>query len=46
MNTAKFLASLESSAAIGLDELNYDLFWDHLATQDMEDEEVEEQVAE
>jgi hypothetical protein len=45
MNTAEFLASLESSAAVGLDELDYDSFWDHSATQDME-EEVEEVVAE
>lgn len=45
MNTAEFLASLESWAAIGLDELNYDSFWDHSATQDMEDDEAEEQVA-
>ena len=31
--------SLEPSAAVGLDELNYDLFWDHLeVAQDMEQE--------
>ena len=45
MNTAESLASLESWAVIGLDELNYDLLWDHSATQDME-EEAEEVVAE
>lgn len=44
MNRAEFLASLESSAVIGL-ELDYDSFWDHSATQDMEDDEAEEQVA-
>ena len=45
---AEFLALLESSATIGLDDLNYDLFWDHSATQDMEEteEEVQEVVTE
>lgn len=39
MNTVEFLASLESSTAVGLDELNYDSFGDHLeVVQDMEQE--------
>lgn len=48
MNTAEFLASLESSATVGLDDLNYDSFWDHSATQDTDkaEEEVQEVVAE
>ena len=46
MTTVEFLASLESSATVGLDDLNYgDSFFDHSATQDME-EEAKEVVAE
>ncbi|KAE8817022.1 Lysosomal Pro-X carboxypeptidase [Hordeum vulgare] len=52
MNGAEFLGSLESSDAVGLDELNYDSFWDHsAAAQDMEqnvtgeeEEEAEEEA--
>lgn len=41
MNTVEFLASLESSATIGLDELNYDSVWHHSeAAQEMEQEGV------
>src|SRR5436189_30402 len=39
MSTTKFLTSLESSAVVGLDELNYNSYWHHLkAGQDMEQE--------
>ncbi|KAE8812976.1 Lysosomal Pro-X carboxypeptidase [Hordeum vulgare] len=45
MNTAKFLASLQSSSVVGLDELNYDSFWDHsMASQDMGQEVNAEEV--
>ena len=48
MNTTEFLASLESLATVGLDDLNYDSFWGHSATQDAEEDEdeVQEVVAE
>jgi hypothetical protein len=39
MNTATFLASLESSAMMGLDDLNYDSIWDYSeAAEEMEEE--------
>ena len=44
MTTVEFLASLESSATVVLNDLNYgDSFFDHSATQDKE--EAEEVVA-
>ena len=44
MTTAEFLASLESSAIVGLDDRNYsDSFFNHSATQDKE--EADEVVA-
>jgi hypothetical protein len=50
MNTAEFLASLGSSVAMGLDDLNYDSIWDHsevaeeeVAEEEMEEEEVAEE---
>ena len=49
MNTTEFLASLESLATMGLDELNYDSIWHHSdAAHDMKQEELvaEEEEAE
>src|SRR4051794_17587697 len=43
MNMTEFIAPLESSATVGLDNLNYDSFWDHSATQDIEEAEEESQ---
>ena len=41
----EFLVSLESSATMGLDDLNYDSIWDHLevAEEEMVEEEMEEE---
>lgn len=44
MNTAKFLASLDSSAAMGLDDLNYDSIWNR--SEAAEEEEVAEEMEE
>ena len=41
INTAEFLASLESSATMGLDDLNYDSVWDN--SEVTEEEEVVEE---
>ena len=51
MNTTENFASLESSAPMGLDELNYDSIWNdsEAATEETEQEELteeEEEVAE
>ena len=44
MNTAEFLASLESLAKMGQDDLNCDSIWDH--TEVVEEEVEEEEVVE